>query len=868
MDKSSPPKLPFKLLRRFCKPDYLIDIEGDLRELHERREKVHGVKKAKLLLYKDVLMLFRPGIIRSLYPTNNPLIHPTMVRHNLLIAYRGFLRNKSSFLINVIGLSTGLACVFVIYLWVKNELSMDKFHEKDSQLYQVMNNYNGTEGIRTSQKTTMPLADALVEEFPEVEHAVFTTKTFSKGTILFQDKSIGAERLMASEQFFDVFSYKLLIGNKEQVLSDKNKLLLSETLARKIFSEPQKAIGKVVEWKHPHYEQFNRTFTVSGIFSAPPLHSTEQFDAITHSDLQGELDPYSEEWNIISGSTVLVLKKGTDTENFNTKIAHLLEKYDPSTYENSLFVQKYAQKYLYGHYENGKPAGGRIEYIKYFSLLALFILAIACINFINLTTAQTSKKMKELGVKKTIGASRKTLVGQFLSETLLLVFIASIFAVAMSVFVLPHFNSIIGTNIPLAFNPTIILFLGGIVLLTGLLAGAYPAFYLSSFKPYQVLKGKLAVPLNEQWIRKGLVVFQFAISVIFILGVIVLGKQLEYTQAKNLGFNRQNVVSFQRPKHDVDPETFLQAIKGIPGVKNASVMFGSILSGRDDQMGYSWSGSDTDRKFIFKAPRIGYDLVETLDMKMLAGRSFSKEFQNESEKIILNEAAIEMMQLENPIGKEIAHASGEKEIIGVVENFHYGSLHNPIEPLVFRYSNRGWGTNTLVKIQGGMEKASLSQIEKLYQAFYPDASFMYTFLDKDYQNLYKTESRTAILSKYLGGMAILISCLGLLGLITFTTERRKKEIGIRRVLGASALQIVDLLSRDFTYLVLMAIAIGFPVSYLLAKQWLNHFAYKIDISIWYYLFTAIGIMILVWGTLGLQTFRAASTNLVENLKDE
>ena len=861
-----PPKRSLTFLRWFCREDFLDEIEGDLIELFEHSYE-ENPRRARRAFRWGVLTHFRPDYIKSIH-LNNRLIHPAMIRHNLLIAFRGFYRDKTSFFINVFGLSTGLACVFMIYLWVNQELRTDKFHENDSQLYQVMNNYHGVEGIQTWETSPMPLAETLLEEFPEVENAVYSSRAFSQGLVTYNHKSIESKRLLVGEEFFEIFSYTLLLGDANKALNHKDNLLVSEELAAKLFPSLEEAMGKTIEWENPFFERANRSFTITGVFETPPSHSSEQFDALGHYDLQAELNPYSNQWNSTSGNTIVQLKEGTDVGAFEEKIKNIRGEKDPSMKDNTIFLQQYSQKHLYGRYENGIPVGGRIDYIRYFTILAVLILLIACINFMNFSTAQASKKMKEIGVKKTIGAHRNALTGQFLSETLLLVGMSSLIALGLTYLLIPQFNSIIGQTLYLEWNPTLILTITAIILLTGLLAGSYPAFYLSGFKPYKVLKGKRDIPMSEEWIRKGLVVFQFTLTTLSIIVVWVLGKQIDYTQTKNLGFNRDNILTFERPNYEVDPEPFLQAVKQIPSVINASVMQGSILSGTDDQLGFSWSGDQEERKYSFKAPQIGYELIETLDMNIIAGRSFSRDFQNEEEKIILNEAALKLMQLENPIGKRIAHGRGEKEIIGVVEDFHYGSLHSPIVPLVFRYTSWGWGTNTLVKIRGGMEQSTLQQIEKLYEEFHPNVSFTYSFLDDDYQSLYESESRTALISQYGCSIAIILSCLGLLGLTIFSTERRRKEIGIRKVLGANVVQLAHLLSKDFGYLIVTAICIASPLSFWLLSTWLDQFAYKIDISIWYFIFTALGIFLLAWGTIMIQTIKVARMNPIECLSDE
>ena len=391
------------------------------------------------------------------------------------------------------------------------------------------------------------------------------------------------------------------------------------------------------------------------------------------------------------------------------------------------------------------------------------------------------------------------------------------------------------------------------------IAGSYPAFYLSGFGPITVLKGKWNNQLGDRWIRKGLVVFQFALSVIFIVGVLVIQQQMEYIQTKNLGYDRENVLSFQRIHNNGDPQVFLNELRNIPGIIHAGNMASTITNRFDNQSGYSWKGEESDKKILFEAPRIGYDVIETLDIELKAGRSFSRELKDDHSKIIINESAVKMMQLDNPVGTFIEKGSGEwkrnQEIIGVVKDFQYGSIHKKIEPLILRF--RGNERDIIARIKAGEERMAIPKIEALYKKFHPDHAFNYTFLDSEYQRLYESESKVAILSQYFSGLAILISCLGLFGLAMFTAERRKKEIGIRKILGSSVFGIVQMLTKDFTKTVIVAILFSLPISYWIVNSWLSNFAYSIDLSIWYFVIPGLLVLLIAWLTVGLQTVQAA-----------
>jgi len=543
----------------------------------------------------------------------------------------------------------------------------------------------------------------------------------------------------------------------------------------------------------------------------------------------------------------------------------------------TLFVSRYSDKYLYGHYENGVQSGGRIEYVWLFSIIAVFILAIACINFMNLSTAQASRKMKEVGVKKTMGANRNALIAQFLGESTLMAFLSLAVAVILVVLLLPQFNEFTNKRLHFTINPGMILSVAGIVLFTGIAAGSYPAFYLSRFDPTKCLKGKLIVSFGERWIRKGLVVTQFVISVIFIVGFLIINQQLEFTQTKNLGYSKDNILVFERQGRRAnwnDQEAFMSTLRNIPGVIGASCMNGSILDPEESEhSGFTWEGqAPGGRESQYPSPRISQKFIETMGIELKEGRTFSNQYaeQEEESKIIVNEAAVKLMGFRDPVGKTIYYGSvdnpKEKQIIGVVKDFHFGSLHGEVKPVFFMYGSRE--KDVVVKIRAGSEKTAIKSLREAYAKFHPEFPFEFTFLDDDYQALYDSENKIAVLSKYFAAIAIIIPCLGLLGLAAFTLQTRRKEIGIRKVLGASEGNIVRLLSGDFTRLVLIAIIIALPISYFVASKWLESFAYRIDLKWWFFAVAGFAALLVTWFTIGLQTFKAARMNPVKYLQNE
>lgn len=796
-----------------------------------------------------------------------------MFYHNLLITYRNFLRNKSTFAINLIGLSTGLACVLLIYLWVSEELSVDKFHQKDEQLYQVLKNSPHPEGIKTRENTSALLSESLLKEMPEVESAVTTNANIDRfkgeGAITYEDKRIKAKAKFASKDFFNVFSWHLIQGNKDQVLADKNDVVISESLAKKLFNTTDNIIGKTFTWNQQM--RFEGPPHISGIFKDPPAHATMQFDLVFNFEKIIEGDRNAVEWNSGPAETYLILKKGTVISEFNKKISGYMASKVPDS-KVTLFVSRYSDKYLHGHYENGVQSGGRIEYVWLFSIIAFFILGIACINFVNLSTAQASRKMKEIGVKKTMGINRKALILQFLGESILMAFLSLAVAGILVVFLLPQFNDITNKQLHLAIGLRPFLSIVSIVLFTGIVSGCYPAFYLSGFDPVKSLKGKLTISFGELWIRKGLVVTQFVISVVFILAFLIVNQQLQFTQTKNLGYNKDNVLVFERHGRINwnNHEAFMSTLRNIPGVVNASCMNGSILDPEEAMhSGYSWKGQPVNgEKSQYPSTRITHNFIETMGMEIIAGRTFSNNHIDTAEesKIIINEAAAKLMGFPDPVGRTILYGRRDKEIIGVVKDFHFGSLHDRVGPVFFMYGSRE--KDVVVRIQQGSERRVIENLGDAYSKFHSGYPFDFKFLDDNYHALYTSENRIAVLSKYFAAIAIIIPCLGLLGLVAFTVQTRRKEIGIRKILGATGGNIVRLLSVNFTGLVLIAIIIALPISYLVATKWLESFAYRIELKWWFFAIAGLSALLIALITVSFQAIKAAVANPVTSLKSE
>lgn len=793
-----------------------------------------------------------------------------MFRTNLKISLRVFKKDIQFTLLNLIGLSTGLACAFLIYLWVDDEIHFDKFHAKDSRLYQVVVKQGAGADSRAIPETPALLADALAREMPEVESAspAMYTLGLKKVTLSAKDNNpLKAVGLYVGKEYVNMFDWKVLRGDAGHLLDDRSSIVLTSDVALKLFNTIDDVVGKTVTWQH------DKQYRVTGIIASPPVNSSIQFDFLLPFDVFLDANPDEKDWNNSDPLTYVVLKPETDAAVFNSKIAHFLQ----SKQKNSkavLFARTFSSGYLYGN-GDGK-SGGRIEYVRLFSVIALFILLIACINFMNLSTAKGAKRVKEVGIKKVIGARRGALILQYLTESVLMAFLAMVLALLLALLLLAPFNQITGKDISLRSGVHIMLPALIITLLTGLLAGSYPALYLSGFNPVAVLKGRFKGSIAELLVRKGLVVFQFTLSVLFIVSVLVVYRQIQFIQTTNQGFNKDNVVSFNVEGFTGDNvnafisnvQSFLADVKNIPGVVNASSMdHSSIIADYGSTGDVSWPGKMPGDNIQFSNIGVNYGLIETLGMKMVQGRSFDRNVSSDSTEVIFNQAAIDQMHLNDPVGKVVKMWGVDRKIAGVVENFHFQSLHEAVKPFVFRLEPK-LTYCIFARIKAGRETEVLDKIQALFGRYSPGFVFDYRFLDEDFQAQYVAEKRVAVLSRYFAGLVILISCLGLFGLAIFTAQKRRKEISVRKVIGATSGKIVVLLSRDFFQLILIAIIVAFPLAWWIMNQWLQSFAYRITMSWDIFLIAAAAVVLITIVSIGTQSLKASMANPVDGLRSE
>ena len=788
-----------------------------------------------------------------------------MLKNYFRIAWRNMLRDRQFTFLNVFGLAAGLACTLLIWFWVNDELNIDKSFEKNSQIYQLMELRRVPGQSPVSDESSGMLGETVAAQMPEVEYAAALAphEWFQKFTLSAGEKNIKAFGQYAGKDYFNIFSFRLLDGKKDQVLATKNSIAISDELAVKLFGTTENLIGKAIRFQH------DRDFFVSGVFEKPGLHSSQQFDFVLSFEYMKEVYPWVTSWNNTGPHNFVLLKKGTDIRSFNKRITGIVAANSKDS-TRSAIAMPFSDNYLLYTFSHGSQTGNKMGYVKLFSLIAIFILAIACINFMNLSTAKASRRMKEVGIKKVLGAGRKQLIFQFLSESVIYATLAMVLALAIVWLLLPAFNNLTGKEIVLSLDPKLILTLTGITLITGLLSGSYPALYLSGFNPIPILKGSLRTSFAEVFSRKGLVVFQFTLSALLIVSVIVVYRQVQFVQQTNPGYNKENIVRFNSEGKVLSNEDgFVNEVKKIPGVVNACYTWHEMIGRNYGDYNLSWDGKNPNEAVYIEGFGAGYGFIETMGMQMAAGRAYSKSYGDEGSKIILNEAAVKMMQLKDPVGKTVRYGNQARQIIGVIKDFHFESLHELVKPCYITLDGPGniWH-KMMVRIKGKDEAATLQAIRNLYESYNPGFPFEYNFLDEAYQKQYITETRVAILSRYFAGLAILISCLGLFGLATFTAQKRRKEIGIRKVIGASVNGIVVMLSKDFLRLVLISLIIAFPLAWWMMHQWLQEFAYRVNIGSEVFLVTGASVFLITILTISMQALKAALTNPVTSLRSE
>lgn len=805
-----------------------------------------------------------------------------MFKNYLKIAFRNLARNKVFSAINILGLSIGIAVCFIILLFVHSELSYDKFNTNARNIYRIVFNARLNGGKISESNVMPPVAQALKNDYPEVKEAT-RLRTIGKPKVEVNGKQLSdASLALVDDNFFKVFTIPLIQGNAATALQHPYSVVLSKTLAKQYFGNAN-PVGKLINFKNANVP----LFVVTGVFDKIPDNAHFHFDML--GSLSSDAEAKSDSWTTSNYFTYLLLQDGYDYKKLEAKLPNMVEKYMGPQIQQAmgLNLQQFRTKgnelgfvlqpltsiHLYSHTTSEFEPGGDVKYIYIFGAIAIFMLLIACINFVNLSTASAAKRAKEVGVRKVMGSRKTDLVKQFLTESVLITFIALIISAILVQITLPLFNELSGKKLTFNFSITPLTALIALGILVGILAGMYPAFFLSSFKPIATLKGKFTTTASSYNLRSGLVVFQFFISVCLITGTIVVYEQMQFIQNKKLGYNREQLLvldnSYLLGKNE---QVFKQQLLNDPRVENVTISGYKPAGPTYNNNALAWpEGRDNDLMTALEY-KIDERYIPTMGMQIIAGRNFSPNMPTDSTAMLINENAAHAFGWgNNAIGKRIIRENSDRghnvayTVIGIVKDFNFKSLHEAITPLLMVLHPE---TGLIVKVKTKNITGLLTSMKQQWAQFNTDEPFSYSFMDDLYNKTYTADQKTGAILKIFAILTILVACMGLFGLATYTAEQRSKEIGIRKVLGASVTQVTTMLSAAFLKLVLIACVIAFPLSYLVMHKWLQDFAYRVSINGWMFLTAGCIAVLIALVTVGFQSIKAALANPVKSLKNE
>lgn len=800
-----------------------------------------------------------------------------MIKNYFKIAFRNLLRYKGFSFINIFGLATGMACSLLIFLFVKDEISYDRFHKNAENIYRIVKDFVNDDGSRLPDATTPPaVAPAIQKEIPEVQNVTRVFPGWGRDFLIkYGDKNFLEQNLYrVDSSFFDVFTFPLLKGNAKTAFTNINSIVLTQSAAKKYFGN-EDAIGKTLS-----VDDLG-DMMVSGVLKDIPSNSHFHFDfLISVRKFPGDFDG---NWNWYNFYTYAKLKPNTDVAAFTKKLQDIYKRNDRDA-KNIFYTQRLTDIHLTSNLKWELEPNSDKLYVYVFTIIAIFIILIAGINYVNLSTAKASVRAKEVGVRKVAGAFRSSLVNQFLIESIITSLIAAILAVIIAQLLLPVVNNLTLKHLTVIGNPSVLVYMTLAALFLGVIAGFFPAVYLSSFKPILVLKGLKFSEKGTLNVRKALVIVQFTISIVLIIGALIISQQMQFILSAKLGLNKDEVLIVKNSFAAQDRRAFLNEISQLPGVKKATAADG-VVGGQNWTNGMRLKGSQNSQLINFLS--VGYDFTEAMGMQIKEGRSFSSKFPADTMNngipggpldqnigsVMVNETAVKDLGIPEPvIGKQLLWGDDNDTmyyvtIVGVLKDFHFTSLKNQIKPFAFINNPRRQWYFT-IKLSTDNLKATVAQLENTWKKFSSDRPFEYTFLDETYTKLYQSETRFQKVFISLVVLGIIIACLGLLGLSTFAAQRRVKEIGIRKVLGASAASVVTLLSKDFLKLVIIALILAIPIAWFAMNKWLQDFAYRIHIQWWVFMIAAFITILIAWITISTQAFKAASANPVKSLRTE
>lgn len=865
----------------YCNPDYYEDIKGDLEELFHRRLLETSPRRAEWQYAWEVLRLFRPTIIR---PISSPdfINHLDMIKNYFKIGLRNLLKHKSYSAIHVLGLALGLAAFLLINQYTTFEKSYDRFHPKVEQLYRLTTD-NITDGVMQARDAMSfaPSGAALQEELPEV---IGYTTTYKTWRIIFRKEGRPVEEEMviaADSNFLQLFNYPLVKGDAETLLREPNTIVLTQSQARKYFGDSD-PVGQIIEVLDP----INRPFKVTGILKDTPQHTHYKFDMIISlSSIQERVE--QDAWNGYNYYTYLLLDEQAQIERLRKKLPALSKKYLSEESDLVFNLQPVKDIHLHSDFTFEPEIHGSARAVRFLDIISIFILIIAWVNYINLSTARAVERAREVGVRKVVGARKKQLMGQFLTESLLINFLGAVLALTFVQLLAPYFHSLVGNTIltDVLTNASLLLKLGLFFLLGTFVAGFYPALVLSSFQPIGVLKGSFGRSKQGVSLRKALVVVQFAASLILIANTAIVYQQVHYITNRDMGIDIDRVVGFPNPRPSREEraqfeskyQTFLDELQRLDGVEKVASISNLPGGGSADV-----SSSSGGIRIVGMTERLSSTVYissmndqyrDALDIELVAGRNFNREFATDTSGVIVNMALLKKLNINDPaavINERIQFGRDENntkfQIVGVFGNYNRSSLKNDIEPTVFFYQEAAG--NTVAKLSNGPIAANIDRIQAAWQQFFPEVPFEYAFLDQRFEKLYLEDKKFGFLFANFALLAIIVASMGLLGLASFLSIQRTKEVGVRKVLGASVTNIILLFFKDFIWLIVVAAVIGVPLIYLGMNEWLNGYAYRIDFPWLAPVLSVIAVGLLAFVTVSYQTYKVAVLNPARTIRYE
>lgn len=786
-----------------------------------------------------------------------------MFRNYFLVAVRNLYRHISYSLINILGLSIGIATSILIILWIYDEVTFDSFHANKDRLYKVWFNSRFADGISSQISMPLPLREALKAKDANIKNVAVTN--WGEGFLLeVGEKKINFVGMHVSEEFLDMFTYPLIAGNPDTALDQPTSILLTESTAKALFGD-EDPMDKIVT-------QNTYELKVTGILAEPPTNSYFSFKYLIpfahYQATQSWIEP--EDWDNNSFQMYMELQPGASIAAVEDNVRDIIQQHtEEKTSNKEVFFHPISKWRLYSIFENGKIKGGMIDYVRLFGIIGIFIMIIACINFMNLATARSERRAREVGIRKSIGSKRSELIFQFLGESIMISIIAFTMALLLVELALPFFNELVNKKLSIPFH-FISFWISaiGLILLTGIISGSYPALYLSSFNPVTVLKGTIKVGRGATTPRKVLVTLQFGFSILLIIGTIVIYQQIQYVKERDVGYDREKLLMVWTNVEIENGYTALKQDLVQSGVVESVTKSNSPITAIFSSNTLDWPGKLEDQRVSFTTIATEYDYLKTMRIKLLEGRDFSEEYKSDSLALIINQKAQAIMAMEDPIGKKVSMWGSEFTIIGLVEDVVMGSPYQPVDPMIIVHIPDWSSTITLRFNQHSDIQTSIETIESLFKKHNPSHPFEYRFADLEFDKKFATITMIQHLSNLFAGLAIIITSLGLFGLASFTAEQRTKEIGIRKVMGASVAQLIYLLSKDFTQLLLVAFLISAPLAWWILNDFLERYPYRIDVPWWASPVTGVIALVITLMVVSTQAAKAALNNPVNSLRSE